>query len=215
MISIIITAYNYDRYLERAIRSSLNQSLSNNLYEVIVVNDASTDHTKDILENYQDEIRVFNLEKNVGLSAARNFGVRKSKGQFVVFLDADDYLHRDLLYVQKLFLESNNSINAVSSDYFLVDENEKHLEHVNAEEKPIACGIMFRKDQLIDIGLYDESFRAREEEDLRIRFLEKHNIYNLIIPLYRYRMHGENLTSNESEMRKHRDLLNKKHTRND
>lgn len=211
MVSVIITAYNYERYIERAIRSCLDQSLSKNQYEVIVVNDCSTDKTGDILENYKSEIRIFNLEKNIGLAAARNFGVKKALGQFVIFLDADDYIQRDLLLIQQTFLAENNMLDAVSIDYYLVDERGTHIEHVDSEKKPIACGIMFRKDLLIDIGLYDETFRAREEEDLRIRFLKKYSIYNIILPLYRYRMHDNNLTKNEKEMEKYKNKLSRKH----
>lgn len=210
-VSIIITCYNYGRYIERAIRSCIEQSMPKNTFEIIVVNDCSTDETSEVLENFTDECRVFNLEKNVGLSAARNFGIRKAKGQFVVFLDADDYIQKDLIYIQKTFLAENNSIDAISTNYFLVDEKGTHIEHVNAEEQPIACGIMFRKDLLFDIGLYDESFRAREEEDLRKRFLDKHSIYNLILPLYRYRKHGSNLTENKEVMDKHAKKLKEKH----
>ncbi len=212
MVSIIITAYNYDKYIERAIRSCLDQSMDKKQYEIIVVNDASTDRTKQILENYTNEVKVFNMEKNIGLSAARNFGIKKAKGQFVIFLDADDYIQKDLLYIQNLFLSENNSLDAVSVDYYLVNERGTHVEHVNSETKPIACGIMFRKDLLFNIGLYDESFRAREEEDLRIRFLNKYSIYNIILPLYRYRMHDNNLTKNKTEMAKYKKKLSKKHS---
>jgi glycosyltransferase involved in cell wall biosynthesis len=210
-VSIIITSYNYAKYVERAIRSCMDQTIPKSTYEILIVNDCSTDETALILENFQDECRVFNLEKNVGLSAARNFGIKKAKGQFVVFLDADDYLQKDLIYVQKTFLTENNDIDAISTNYFLVDEKGNHIEHVDAEEKPIACGIMFRKDLLFDIGLYDETFRAREEEDLRHRFLSKYKIYNLILPLYRYRKHGNNLTDNHEEMEKHAQKLKEKH----
>lgn len=211
MVSVIITTYNYERYIERAIRSALDQSLSKRSYEIIVVNDGSTDRTAKILENYADDVRVINLEKNVGLAAARNIGIKKAKGQFIVFLDADDYMHRDLLLIQKTFLSENNKLDAVSIDYYLVDERGTHIEHVSADDKPIACGVMFRKDLLYDIGLYDESFRAREEEDLRIRFLKKHKIYNIILPLYRYRMHNGNLTKNSREMDKYARKLKRKH----
>ncbi len=211
MISLIITAHNYAQYVERAIRSALDQSLSQSDYEILVINDASTDHTQDVLENYKEEVRVFNLEQNLGLAGARNFGIQKAKGQFIIFLDADDYIHRDLLKVQKLFLEENSKLDAVSTDYYLVNERGERIEHVSAEEKPIACGIMFRKDFLYNVGLYDEKFRAREEEDLRIRWTESYNIYNLIVPLYRYRMHDSNLTKNTSAMEEHRELLDSKH----
>ncbi len=211
MVSVIITTFNYAQYIERCIRSVMDQSLENEAYEIIVVNDCSTDNTVEVLENYVNDVRIFNLEKNVGLAGARNFGIKKARGQFIVFLDADDYMHRDLVRTQKLFLEENNSLDAVSVDYYIVDERGKHLEHVSTENQPIACGIMFRKDFLYNIGLYDESFRAREEEDLRIRWKEKYNIYNIILPLYRYRMHDNNLTKNLDEMEKHRELLKSKH----
>ena len=213
LVSIVITTFNYARYLERAIRSAMDQSLPRDSYEIIVVNDASTDETADILENYTGELRAVNLKTNLGLAAARNEGIRKARGQFVVFLDADDYIHRDMLKLQSIFLSENNSINAVSVDYYLVDELGNHLKHVDAAVKPIACGIMFRKDLLFDIGLYDEKFRAREEEDLRIRFLKKYSIYNIILPLYRYRKHGSNLTNNEKVMKKYMNKLSKKHSK--
>jgi glycosyltransferase involved in cell wall biosynthesis len=212
MVSLIITTFNYARYVERAIRSALDQSLPLDRYEIIVVNDASTDHTPAILANYEDQVRVFNFEQNQGLAAARNFGIKKARGQFVVFLDADDYIHRDLLKVQKLFLEENNALDAVSTDYWLVDERGAHLKHVSAEEQPIACGVMFRKDFLFEVGLYDEDFKAREEEDLRIRWLKRFKIYNLILPLYRYRMHDRNLTKNDEAMDDAAKLLDKKHS---
>ncbi len=211
LISLIITNFNYARYLERAIRSALYQSIDKSKYEIIVVDDASTDESLNILKNYEGDIRIIRFEKNRGLSAARNEGIKKAKGQFVVFLDSDDYIHNDLLKIQSLFLVENNSINAVSVDYYYVDEKGNHLKHVNAETKPIACGIMFRKDLLFDIGLYDETFRAREEEDLRIRFIKKYSIYNIILPLYRYRMHQNNLTKNKKIMSSHSTRLKLKH----
>lgn len=211
MVSLIITTFNYAHFVERAVRSALDQSLAREQFEVIVVDDASTDSTKAVLENYLEDVRSFHLSENLGLAGARNFGIKKAKGQFIVFLDADDYIHRDLLRTQKLFLEENTKLDAVSIDYFLVDENGTHLRHVSAEESPIACGIMFRKDFLHQIGLYDESFRAREEEDLRIRWLSKFNIYNIILPLYRYRMHNHNLTKNDEAMAKHQEMLDQKH----
>ncbi|MFT4678110.1 MAG: glycosyltransferase involved in cell wall biosynthesis [Flavobacteriales bacterium] len=211
MVSVIVTTFNYASYVERALRSVVDQSLSSDQYEILVINDASTDHTAEILENWEEHIRVFNLKDNIGLAGARNFGIKKARGQYVIFVDADDYVHSDLLKVQKLFLDQNNSIDAVSTDYFVVSEKGKHLEHVNAEEKPVACGIMFRKDYLYQIGLYDEGFRAREEEDLRIRWISKYNIHNVIIPLYRYWMHDTNLTKNDEEMDKFQKKLAQKH----
>jgi len=214
MVSLIITTYNYAQFIERAIRSGLDQSLSKADFEVIVVNDASTDATEAILENYSDVVRVFNLEENLGLAGARNFGIRKARGQFIAFLDADDYLHSETLRVQNLFLNENNAFDAVAIDYYIVNERGQHLEHISSSEKPIACGIMFRKDYLFNIGLYDEDFRAREEEDLRIRWAEAgYGIYHIPVPLYRYRMHDSNLTKDNQKMSDSQLKLNQKHNR--
>lgn len=214
MISVIITSYNYEKYVERAIRSCLDQSIPRDTFEVIVINDASEDNTVEVLKNYQKDCRIVNLEENVGLAAARNLGIKKAKGQFIVFLDADDYFHRDILRTQSLFLHTNTQLDAVSVDYYLVDERGNHIEHVDAAKHPIACGIMFRKDYLYDIGLYDESFRAREEEDLRLRFSSRFQIYNLVAPLYRYRMHEANLTKDTDVMNEYAVRLKQKHQQN-
>jgi glycosyltransferase involved in cell wall biosynthesis len=215
LVTVIITAHNYARYVERAIRSVLTQSMNRSSYEVIVIDDESTDETPKILENYKDDVRVFRMEKNVGLSQARNFGIQKAKGQFVVFLDADDYFQSDILKIQSVFLTENNRLDAVAVDYYLVNDFGDHIEWVSAQEKPIACGIMFRKDKLYDVGLYDTTFRAREDEDMRIRFLKQFNIYNIILPLYRYRRHENNLTNNTEEMEKYRQKLDQKHNPGD
>ncbi|MDQ3108563.1 MAG: glycosyltransferase family 2 protein [Bacteroidota bacterium] len=211
LISVIITSHNYARYVERAIRSLLNQSMGRAHYEIIVIDDASKDETPQVLENYKDECRIFRLEENVGLAEARNFGIRKALGMYVLFIDADDYIQGDMLKVQSVFLTENNRLDAVAVDYYLVNDFGDHTEWVSAQEKPIACGIMFRKDRLFDVGLYDTSFRAREDEDMRIRFLKKFNIYNIILPLYRYRRHENNLTNNTEEMEKYRLKLDEKH----
>ena len=212
MVSLIITAFNYDRYLERAIRSGIDQSLNKEAYEIIVVNDASTDRTESILDNYKDVARCFNLKQNAGLSAARNFGIQKARGQFVMFLDADDYVHREILKITKLFLDENSSLDSVSVDYWLVDERGNRIRQVDASKEPIACGILFRKDFLFDVGLYDESFLAREEEDLRMRWEKVYSVHNLSIPLYRYRMHDFNLTKDGGKMQEGLEQLTDKHS---
>ena len=70
---------------------------------------------------------------------------------------------------------------------------------------------MFRKEKLVDIGLYDVKFLVREDEDLRKRFLMKYNIQNIEFPLYRYRKHESNITNNQVLMDKYGDMLKEKH----
>lgn len=210
-VSVIITCHNYARYLSRAIRSALNQTINSKEYEVIVVDDGSTDETPKVMKTYSGRIKPVVLKKNVGLAAARNEGIKSALGRFVVNLDADDYMDENLLQTEMMFLNSNASWDAVSCDYYVVDDDENHIERISGSEKPIACGVMFRTDLLFEIGLYDENFKMREEEDLRIRFEKSHNIRNIELPLYRYRKHDKNMTNNKKDMAKYKKILTTKH----
>lgn len=92
--SIIISAYNIETYIERAIKSVLEQTFEN--YELIIVNDCSKDKTLEKIQNFKDErIIVINNEKNVGLGAVRNIGIAKAKGEYIVHLDGDDALYEN------------------------------------------------------------------------------------------------------------------------
>lgn len=210
-VSVIITCHNYARYLSRAIRSAINQSLDKKDYEIIVVDDGSTDETRKVMKTYSGKIKPLILKENVGLAAARNEGIKSALGRFVVNLDADDYMDENLLHIEMTFLNFNPAWDAVSCDYFLVDENEKHIGRISGAEKPIACGVMFRTDLLFEVGLYDENFKLREEEDLRLRFEKKHLIRNIELPLYRYRKHDNNMTNNKKKMDEYKKALKKKH----
>ncbi|MFC1828418.1 glycosyltransferase family 2 protein [Thermodesulfobacteriota bacterium] len=211
-VSILIPTYQMGKFVARAIRSALHQSFPSEKYEIVVIDDGSTDNTSRVLQSFGNDIKIITHEENKGLAAARNTGLRAARGRYVVNLDADDYIHHDLINIQHTFLTLDPWIDAVSCDYYIVDEREAHMERKSAEEFPIACGIMFRIDQLINIGLYDEDFLAREEEDVRIRFLEEYSIYNIPLPLYRYRQHGKNLTKNKELMKEQMIKLNNKHS---
>jgi len=210
-VSIIIPVYNGEKFIQRAIRSVVDQNFPRKQFEIIVVDDGSTDNTLDIIQPFKDTIRIMRHEKNMGLATSRNTGIKAARGQYVVNLDADDYLHQDFLYIEVMFLSLNEDFDAVSCDYYIVDENEKHLERRNATEYPIACGIMFRMEQLIDIGLYSEDFLVREEEDLRQRFLKRYRIHHIPLPLYRYRKHDDNITNNQELMKKYKKKFHEKH----
>jgi len=211
-ISIIIATYNSEKYISRAIRSCVEQSMDKKDYEIIVVDDGSTDNTEQILKSFGDWIKLIKLDKNYGLPYACNVGIKSAISRYIIRVDADDFINSDLLNTANLFLSMNNDIGAVACDYFLVDENENILERKNAERDPIACGILFRKDKLIEIGLYDESFHLLEDADLRIRYLKKFNIYHMPLPLYRYRMHSNNITKQKDKMDIYKAKLNEKHT---
>ena len=111
-----------------------------------------------------------------------------------------------------MFLQLNHDIDAVCCDYILVDNDQNNLGQMDSMEKPIGCGIMFRIKDLIDIGLYDENFEAREEEDLRIRFEKKYSITRVKLPLYRYRQHEKNLSLDSKKASVSKKRLDKKHS---
>jgi len=201
-ISIVITCYNYARYLGRAIRSAVNQSYQKNKFEILVVNDASTDETKEVMDSFVGYIRPIHLKENVGLSEARNIGIKRSIGRYVMHLDADDYISEHILLIEQLFLMNHADWDAVSCDYDIIDDQGNVIETKNGEECPIACGIMFVKDSLFDIGLYNPQFRAMEEQELRRRFELKYKIGHASLSLYRYRRHENNLT-NDKEIIQH------------
>jgi len=211
-VSIIIAVHNAERYIGRAVRSALDQKFDKKAFEVIVVNDGSTDNTDKILDYYKKKIKIINLKKKKGLAFARNEGIRSSNGRFIVCLDADDYIHTDLIYLESTFLYLNPQWDAVSCDYSIVNEHEEHIKRVDGDEKPIACGVMFRVERLIDIGLYDPEFEYNEEKDLRIKFENKNYIVkNIQLPLYRYRQHANNLSKNKAIVKKYNKKLIEKH----
>ena len=210
-VSVIITAYNVEKYIGRCIRSILNQSLPRSEYEVIVVNDASTDRSRFALELFENDIHLINNEKQLGLPGSLNKGILKARGKYIVRIDGDDYVNMEFLKILLLHLDLNQDTDAFACDYLMVDNNEHILERRNALQHPIACGIMFRLDQLVDIGLYDEKFILREDEDLRLRFMKKHTIGRLQLPLYRYRRHETNITNNKRQMQRFKVLLDRKH----
>ncbi len=210
-VSIIVSVYNGEKFVSRAIRSCIEQSMPREDYEIIVVNDGSSDKTKFVLESFGDWIKVISLERNMGLPSACNIGLKSALGRYVIRVDADDYVHRDLIKVGNMFLGLNPYIDAVAFDYHIVSDLDDRVQRVCARDNPIACGIMFKKDDLVDIGLYDETFLLSEDEDLRIRFLKKYSITYIPLPLYRYHMHQDNSTKNNKESEKYKKKLKEKH----
>lgn len=211
VISVIVAAYNQEKFIGRCLRSLLDQTLSRDLYEIIVIDDGSVDRTPYALELFHSAIRKITNDRNLGLPASLNRGILQSNAEFIVRVDSDDYVNKNMLNFLHFFLASNDQVDAVACDYFLVDDNEKILSRCNCMESPIACGILFRRQQLIEIGMYDEDFLRHEDQDLRIRFDAKYTMKRLELPLYRYRRHENNITNDKEEMAYHHQNLILKH----
>jgi glycosyltransferase involved in cell wall biosynthesis len=211
LISVIVAAHNEERYIGRCLRSLLAQTFPRTKFDIIVVDDGSTDRTAAVLKTFGNDIKVLRNDENIGLPASLNRAISSTHSKFVVRVDADDYVNASFLEILYLFLAENAQMDAAACDYLLVDDREEVLARCDAMKEPIACGIMFRTEQLIDIGLYDESFLRHEDRDLRLRFLDRYAIHHVALPLYRYRRHDENITNDTAEMYRHEQRLREKH----
>ncbi len=212
MISIIVPVFNCENYIGRCLRSLLNQTLSKENYEIIVIDDGSTDKTSYALELFKEDIKIIRNKKNIGLPASLNKGMKSTDTEFIVRVDADDYVSVNFLSILYEFLIQNKNMHAVACDYVLIDEKEKVISRENSQSNPIGCGILFRRKCLEEINFYDETYLRHEDKDLRARFLKKFNISRAEIPLYRYRRHKKNITNDKKEMVHHLKRLKKKHS---
>ena len=191
-VSIIITNYNYGKYIARCLRSCLNQF--NHKPEVIVIDDCSTDRSMEMIKPFSKDILLVENKDNVGVAEASNIGIRNATGQFVVRVDADDFINDNLAFFMRTYLVANHDAFCVSCDYVLVDDYENMIERKYAEIDPISCGIMYRRDLLLEMGGYNPDMRHREEEELRHRLGDEYKVHHLRMPFYRYRMHPHNKT---------------------
>jgi glycosyltransferase involved in cell wall biosynthesis len=201
-VSLIICVYNGADYIDRAIRSCLNQVLIGAKIEVIVVNDGSTDSTKEVCENFRKSINYIELPLNVGISAASNIAIKNSKYDYYMRVDSDDFLNQLAVMHMSTILESNMDIDFVVCDHIRVDNFGQKTELVRLNSDHMVyrhgAGILFRRSIVDKVGLYDESIRNCEDFDLlaRMLILHKSKYFYMPIALYRYYIHGENLTSN-------------------
>lgn len=192
-ISVIVTNYNYEKWLRRCIRSLINQSFDD--YEIIIIDDYSTDNSRNILLEYQDvdKIKLVFNKSNVGVGCSSTIGAKKATGKYIVRVDADDYVHNDFLKCLYLWASFNNS-HAVACDYQEVNFNEDVLNTKSQDKNPLACGILYRTDLLEYLSYWDEKLRINEDVDMIKRFKKEFKLEYINIPLYRYFKHGESMT---------------------
>ena len=211
-ITVVVCTFNHGAWIERCIRSLLNQKfIKKDDFEIILIDDKSTDSTKKILKNFSDleNLRIHSNKKNIGLPKSLNKAIKLSKGRYVTRVDSDDYVQRNFLFLSKLFLDMNREYQAVAVDYIKVDNFETVLSKENCLKNEIACGIMYRKECLINIGLYNEKFKMREGHEINRRLKKKFKIGRLELPLYKYRMHEKNRTKNLKRVNYFDKLLKK------
>lgn len=210
-VSVIVTCYNYGKYLERCLRSLFNQNYADSfIHEVIIVDDCSTDQTPIIANKFASKFPTciyYQNPRNAGLQHSCNTGINLSSGRYIVRVDADDYVSRHCLFMLKYALDKNRKYQAFACDYIEVDLFENMLRQVSFQEEQLACAIMYRREFLFDVGLYDPLFQYREGHELNKRFVEKYKIGYLPIPLYYARKHDLNRTINIEKIQEYNNKL--------
>ena len=205
-VSVIVPIYNASEYLSRSIESILNQSYDN--LEIILIDDASTDDSKDIIKKYalkDSRIRPIYSEVNQGVSRTRNMGLKSASGDYVMFIDSDDYIVKDMI---KIMVDKSIKYNSdlVDSYHLIIYKNKTFLEHKplkkdlvlgNKDNIDMITKSSYITGKLIDVNLlkglyFDEDLRRYEdlvfEHELKLRA----NNYCLVkdVIYYYYQVEG-------------------------
>lgn len=203
LISIIVPVYNSELTIEETLLSIKKQKYAN--IELIIVNDGSKDNSKKLIENFINNnnslnIKLFNIN-NIGVALARNYGVNKSNGKYVVFIDSDDLLHED--YVELAYSEflKNNELCLVYSDveFFGAKSGLWKLREFSIRNMLINNCIpifaMFKKEDFINLNGFDKNLNFAEDWELWLRMIKiNSNVCKINRTLYYYRQ-SENETS--------------------
>ncbi len=220
-VSVILPTYNQERYISAAIESVLHQTYQD--FEIIVVNDASSDGTIDCVQSYKDSpIQLYSLKQNQGESAATNFGIQKAQGEWIAILHSDDVFALDKLEKQINFTQENPNVSAVLSQVKVIDEigqplpfgthplqrifsqsNRTRFQWLNHFFTKDNClcqtSAMIRRQCYEKIGVYDLRFRQIPDFDFWVRFCLHYELHILSEPLIYYRVHDSNISEIKPE----------------
>lgn len=207
-VTVYITNYNYHKFLPSAIDSVVNQTYSN--IELILVDDGSTDGSLGLIEEYRKNID-FKLIKNKrkGLIGGCNDALRIATGDLIVRLDADDYFELNAIELMVEEFQLDSELDLVFPDYYIVNSENKRISErrrhdfakVTLRDLPAhgAC-TMIRTDKLRAIGGYSTRFDRQDGYYLWLKIGLDGRVKNIRKPLFSYRRHGLNLTSNQSQL---------------
>jgi glycosyltransferase involved in cell wall biosynthesis len=221
-VTVYITNYNYGPYLEQAIQSVLNQTFTD--YELIIIDDGSTDNSKEIINNYKKNKNVYAVfQKNKGLNTSNNVALNLARGKYIVRLDADDYFAPQAVELMVAELERMPGHALVFPDYYNIDIDGNIIEEIKRHDfsnnvtlfdQPAhgAC-TMIRTDILRSIGGYDEEFNCQDGYDIWLRLLQLYPVKNISLPLFFYRQHQKSITKNEEQLFKTRTQIVEKNVK--
>lgn len=212
LVSVIMPVYNSDKYLQRTIDSILSQTYRN--FELIIIDDGSTDKSPRIIKAMKDSRVKLIAQKNKGVSASRNRGIRMAKGTFIAMHDGDDISDPARFQKQIDFLHRHPEVGLLGTNLRLINEsgtligasdlltNPDDLKLAEIFSNQIAQGsVMIRRDVLMQTELYDTSMSHAEDTDLWRRVSHLTDIANIKEPLYEYRIHSEGASSNTQKIR--------------
>jgi glycosyltransferase involved in cell wall biosynthesis len=223
LASVIIPTYNHAQYLGDAISSALQQTYKH--VEIIIVDDGSTDNTKEVVSKFGDRVRYI-WQENRGLSAARNTGIEAATGKMIGLLDADDLYEPGFLATLIPILNSNPMLDGVFCAARTIDTNNNLLpQHIGQAVRPeelrgkLLNGGFFpplcmfvRKYCYEESGqLFDESLTALEDWDMWLRFSQRYKILGIDEPLVRYRIVPGSMSRHPERMSSNRSAVIQKH----
>jgi len=202
-VSVIIPYYNREEFIDEAVQSVLAQILKP--LEIIIVNDGSREFSRRYLDRYADVCTILDLKTNVGPSGARNVGIHKARGQFIAFLDSDDYWLPEKLELQRRYMEEHPECSAVtcSVSAFFSDRPDQlwtrfgpgpiTLAQAMIEEYwAVPSSLMVRTSAMLGAGGFDQRFRVCEDRDFMLRFCAAgRRIEGIPKVLVRYRRTGQ------------------------
>jgi glycosyltransferase involved in cell wall biosynthesis len=222
-----MSVYNGAEYLQPALDSLLDQTLED--FELIVVDDASTDETPSILDEYErrdDRICVMRNNTNLNAAGARNRGLEACTAPLVAIADADDIYQKERLQNQVSFMRENPEIGVLSGNVYRVDQDGENPRRTSYPMRHEAIRLkmnytfpfchpatMFHRDLLLEVGGYNEEAVTAEDVELCSRLVHNTRFANLADPLVKYRRHEESISENPPELgkrtslRARRDLL--------
>jgi glycosyltransferase involved in cell wall biosynthesis len=220
-VSVIIPAYNVARFVAGALDSVLAQSMQD--FELIVVDDGSTDETARIVQSYLSDSRIrYIFQGNRGLPGARNAGAKISKGEYLAFLDADDFFAPNALELMRQGFEQSRAAWSIVG-VLKLEQGRKTIRRVNIPPGDLFLAILdndfvtrspfYPRHEFFNVGMYDEEIRMREDWDLNIRMIAAGRPFVVIDePLYLYsRSEGSITTGNYRKLFSYTEELLKKH----
>ena len=213
LVSVVIGTFNGEKYLRSAIEGILAQTFVD--FELIVIDDYSTDHTLDVLSAIHDpRLRIIRNERNLGVSATLNKGIDLAARRYVAFQDHDDLSLPDRLYRQTRFLQKHPEVAMVGSSCSIIDGSGALVREVPAKcddadlrwrllwHNPFfQTTLMIRRDVLVEIGGYssDPMYRLSEDYELMSRVAMRHPVANLPEFLGCWREHEHSTSAPESK----------------